>query len=116
MQAELEKWLSKHTDEMEHTDRQGTIIGYTEVVTVADLRALLAGKVLCNPEVIGWRTERLSGEGCGKSCCVLDAATYNAESDDFWLSPGIKAQHRIQPLYAPASPMGNADIGKEGGE
>jgi len=95
MQAELEKWLSKHTDEMEHTDRQGTIIGYTEVVTVTDLRALLAGKVLCDGIAVD--CHECSGDG-------YHWGSVNRVNKRI----GCVTCNETGKLYAPA------DIGKEG--
>jgi hypothetical protein len=93
MQAEwLEKWIEENSrSEWNSSFQEG------DCVSVADLRVLFAGKVLCNAEPVAWIAingshARVRGENHPQAC--------------------VADQYR--PLYAPASPLGNADIGKEG--
>ena len=82
MQTELEKWIEKH---------QYHDFGVGHVVEVADLRALLAGKVLCDQQSIA-----AISTSSGEVVATLDAAYFGTN----WT-----------PLHAPASLAGNADIG-----
>jgi hypothetical protein len=74
----------------------------------AMLRALLAGKVLCEKEPVAWATEDCRDD--------KSATTYDSEVAARWRVKGWP----VTPLYAPASPLGNAslagnaDTGKEG--
>jgi hypothetical protein len=73
MQTELEKWIEKH---------QYHDFGVGHVVEVADLRALLAGKVLCAQQSIA-----AISTSSGEVVATLDAAYFGTN----WT-----------PLYAPA--------------
>jgi hypothetical protein len=84
MQAEIEKWIENHA--IYSADQKAPVI------LLEDLEAMLAGKVLCASKSIA-AINRSSGE----VVATLDAAYFGTN----WT-----------PLYAPASPLGNADIGK----
>jgi hypothetical protein len=102
MQAELEKlpqWLDEWIDEnseLGHDNKQW-------VVDEGCLRALLSRFVLCDSIAVdchecsgdGWHWGRVNGANKRIGCPVCN---------------------ETGKLYAPASPLGNAGIGKEGGE
>jgi hypothetical protein len=88
MQAEIEKWIADHWWCIVHEDEECDCSN--GFVSTDDLRALLAGKVLCDQQSIA--AIRTSS---GEVVATLDAAYFGTN----WT-----------PLYAPA------DIGKEGGE
>jgi hypothetical protein len=86
MQVEwIEKWIAAHTIKIATFDEPAFII------RPDDLRALLAGKVLCDAEPVSWM------------------------SPNDWIAYTTR-QEGDRPLYAPASLAGNANIGKEGGK
>ena len=95
MQAELEVMVKYMDDRLIEVERE-----------VADLRALLAGKVLCEKEVVGYRS--LREEGGAQEPVFTDCFP-----EQYWRCRDL---HSTMPLYAPASPLGNADTGKEGGK
>jgi hypothetical protein len=90
MQAELEKWIEKH---------QYHDFGVGHVVEVADLRALLAGRVLCDAEPVGYLYQH---EDSGRTTSV------SAQAHDCGFE-------RLNPRYTLIGPLHKpADIGKEG--
>jgi len=88
---ELEKWIAAHTIKIAAFDEPAFII------RPDDLRALLAGKVLCNAEPVAWLCRAIGGH--------VDATAKPTVRDDY-----RRFKRTITNLYAPA------DIGKEGGE
>jgi hypothetical protein len=102
MQAELEKWIADHWWCIVHEDEECDCS--TGFVSTDDLRALLAGKVLCDAEPVAYkdeqkRTVRISENGKG---------------DGGFVGPDRAIPDAWVRLYAPASLAGNANIGKEG--
>jgi len=109
MQNELEKWIADNEIEYILRDRYGDSFDMVTVVPVGKLRALLAGKVLCNAEPVAERygiTYLDSSIQWDARLTEYGAELCEASSDD----PFPK------PLYAPAFPVRESDIGKEGGE
>jgi hypothetical protein len=92
MQTELERWIEEHSF-YRRLSRGGERLKYGDVVAVEDLRAMLAGKVLCNAEPVAWQTPQGFLFTARK-----EAAIYSDE--------GVEER----PFYAPASPMGNASL------
>jgi hypothetical protein len=83
MQAELEKWIEENKVMAHIFNEHGE-----HMVPLNALRALLAGKVLCDAEPVAWM------------------------NPNDWIAYTTR-QEGDRPLYAAASPLGNADIGKE---
>jgi hypothetical protein len=107
MQAELELQIATVIREV---DGANTLGASTLAVYIA--RALLSQYVLCNAEPVAWMTRiETVGPGWGKE--YYDKLPVRA------MNPMTYSHH---PLYAPASPLGNASIagnadsGKEGGK
>jgi len=102
MQAELEKWIADNAIEYTLRDRYGDSFDNVTAIPVDAVRALLAGKVLCDAEPVAERygiTYLDSSIQWDARLTEYGAELCEASSDD----PFPK------PLYAPA------DIGKEGG-
>jgi hypothetical protein len=95
MQAELEKWVEDNSE-------LGAD-GKSWVIPDKAVRALLAGKILCDAEPVACRT--CKGQGT-----VIGTGLQNYPTLVCRNCKGRKV------FYPPASPLGNADIGKEGGE
>jgi hypothetical protein len=95
MQAELEKWITDHTEHSEIRDSCGDLLGYYEVVDADDLRAFLAEYVLCNAEPVAWQYQ-VNYTYCNVSWVLPPDDSYD--------------EGTLRPLYAPASPLGNASL------
>lgn len=88
---------------------QKTVEGYPIPSLERSLAALLlrskqAPTVAVSDEgrVEAWMLEKFDGSPVRRRSRIIDARIYDASSDDFWLSPEVKATYRITPLRARA--------------
>jgi hypothetical protein len=91
MQAELEKWITDNEIKYILRDRYGDSFDMVTAVPVGELRALFAGKVLCDAEPVAWQYQ-VNYTYCNVSWVLPPDDSYD--------------EGTLQPLYAAA------DIGK----
>ena len=107
MQTELEKWIADNEIEYILRDRYGDSFDMVTAVPVGKLRALLAGRVLCNAEPIGYLYQH---EDTGMTTSV------DVQQVEWGFEKNNPRFTLIGPLHKPADILPQGEAGKEGGE
>jgi hypothetical protein len=102
MQTELEKWIEENKVMAHIFNEHGE-----HMVPLNALRALLAGKVLCNAEPIGYLYQH---EDTGMTTSV------DVQQVEWGFEKNNPRFTLIGPLHKPADILPQGEAGKEGGE